>query len=103
MGHQEADQSVDYLRKLVVELLPDPAGEKGKTFEEPFDIRVSSTFGQKVSTFRVSLGKLPAHLAEKRQLVLVILIETQLGFSLPPKEIQALKANHQDAKSAKNR
>ena len=66
---EHVQQRMGQLRKLVLNLLPQFAGQKGKAFQQPFHIRVGTLFGQKAGKLRMRLGKFPALQPQKAQLI----------------------------------
>ncbi len=74
VGEEQRGDRVDDLGQLVVELLPDLAGEEGDALEQALDVRVPA-LGQHGRDRRVRRGELAPELAQVRQLVLVVLVE----------------------------
>ncbi|MCY1443455.1 hypothetical protein D9M71_598710 [compost metagenome] len=63
------------LRQLVVELLPQAPGEKGKAFEQALDIRVAAGLGKERRQRRAALGEAASQLAQGGELALVVVVE----------------------------
>ena len=80
VGPQQVHQRMAELRQLVIELLPQTPGEKGKAFQQPFHIRVPPGLPEKRSQRRTTLGETPAQLAQRGQFALVVVVE---GHGLP--------------------
>jgi len=54
---QQMHQRVGQLRQLVIELLPQPPGEKSETFEQTLDIRVAPGLPEERRQCRTALGE----------------------------------------------
>ncbi len=68
-------QRVGQLRQLVIELLPQPPGEKGEAFEQPLDIRIAPGLPEERRERRAALGEALAQLAQGGELALVVMVE----------------------------
>ncbi len=68
-------QRVGQFRQLVIELLPQPPGEKSEAFEQPFDIRIAPGLAEERRERRAALGEALAQLAQGGELALVVMVE----------------------------
>lgn len=75
MRPHELGDALDQLGQLVVELLPEFPREKREPLEQALHVRIGTPLGQVRGGSGVRPGELRTHLAEERQLVVVVLVE----------------------------
>ena len=75
MRAEHVHEAVRQLRELVVELLPDAAGQEREALEQALDVGVRAGLAEVARHVRARGRELRSHLAQPREFVLVVLRE----------------------------
>src|SRR5690606_22949635 len=63
------------LRQFIIQLLPQPSGEKGEALQQTLHVRVPAALTEEGRQRRVALGKTLACLAQGAQFALVVVVD----------------------------
>ena len=75
LRREDRNEMRDHLRHRIVDALSHARGEEGEAFEQALDVRVRSALGEHAGESRMRLREGSTHVAEVRELALVVLVE----------------------------